>query len=83
MYYYEHYMHWYNNSIYILKNHRDYYLITISGTVNSAMSMPNLASDRSPSTTNYMPSAGETKKKKGFFSFLKKDNSKKFSVVSK
>lgn len=31
-------------------------------------------------TTPYMPMAGEGKKKKGFFSFLKKD--KKFTVVS-
>ena len=57
----------------------------VSGSVNSAMSMPNLSVDRSqPTKTDiaYMPTLGETKKKKGFFSFLKKDNSKKFSLVS-
>lgn len=47
------------------------------------MSMPNLSGNqRTEQNLSYMPSAGETKKKKGFFSFLKKDNSKKFSVVS-
>lgn len=48
--------------------------------------MPDLSIGRSQSmktdapTTPYMPMAGEGKKKKGFFSFLKKD--KKFTVVS-
>ncbi|XP_052094766.1 ankycorbin-like isoform X6 [Mytilus californianus] len=57
--------------------------MTGAGTVNSAMSMPNLSGNqRTEQNLSYMPSAGETKKKKGFFSFLKKDNSKKFSVQS-
>lgn len=61
--------------------------LIVAGTVNSAMSMPNLSVDRSQpmkseQNLSYMPSTAEVKKKKGFFSFLKKDNSKKFSVQS-
>ncbi|XP_069110876.1 protein cordon-bleu-like isoform X3 [Argopecten irradians] len=54
-------------------------------TMDTAKSMPDLSIGRSQSvrvdpSTAYMPMAGEGKKKKGFFSFLKKD--KKFNVQS-
>lgn len=58
----------------------------VSVMLDGAKSMPDLSIGRSQSmktdapTTPYMPMAGEGKKKKGFFSFLKKD--KKFTVVS-
>lgn len=67
------------------------YLVTdhpllFSVMLDGAKSMPDLSIGRSQSlktdapVTPYMPMAGEGKKKKGFFSFLKKD--KKFTVVS-
>lgn len=52
--------------------------------MDSAKSMPDLSVGRSQSVkvqgkTPYMSSTGEGKKKKGFFSFFKKE--KKFSLV--
>lgn len=60
--------------------------LLVSVMLDGAKSMPDLSIGRSQSVktdapvTPYMPMAGEGKKKKGFFSFLKKD--KKFTVVS-
>jgi len=53
--------------------------------MDSAKSMPDLSigqsqSIRNETATTYMPTAGEGKKKKGFFSIFKKD--KKFNVVN-
>lgn len=59
-------------------------LVSANVMLDGAKSMPDLSIGRSQSmktdapTTPYMPMAGEGKKKKGFFSFLKKD--KKFTV---
>ncbi|XP_021374197.1 titin-like isoform X3 [Mizuhopecten yessoensis] len=58
-------------------------LIARTVTMDSAKSMPDLSVGRSQSvrldpSPSYMPMAGEGKKKKGFFSFLKKD--KKFNL---
>jgi hypothetical protein len=51
--------------------------------------MPDLHKGSTMSTASssdpaswYMPTAGETKKKKGFLSFLRKDKSSKFKPVS-
>ncbi|KAK3102241.1 hypothetical protein FSP39_009852 [Pinctada imbricata] len=63
------------------------YISTV--TLDGAKSMPDLSIGRSQSMRTepppqplYMPTAGETKRKKGFFSFLKKDNKKGFNVQS-
>ncbi|XP_078321244.1 uncharacterized protein LOC144621573 isoform X9 [Crassostrea virginica] len=58
-------------------------LISANVMLDGAKSMPDLSVGRSQSLKNenptpYMPLAGEGKKKKGFFSFLKKE--KKFTV---
>ncbi|XP_062593976.1 FK506-binding protein 5-like isoform X7 [Saccostrea cucullata] len=58
-------------------------LISANVMLDGAKSMPDLSVGRSQSMKTdapapYMPMAGEGKKKKGFFSFLKKD--KKFTV---
>lgn len=59
-------------------------LVSANVMLDGAKSMPDLSIGRSQSVktdapvTPYMPMAGEGKKKKGFFSFLKKD--KKFTV---
>ena len=59
-------------------------IFSIAVMLDGAKSMPDLSVGRSQSLKNenptpYMPLAGEGKKKKGFFSFLKKE--KKFTVV--
>lgn len=61
-----------------------FFLILFTVMLDGAKSMPDLSIGRSQSMKTeppapYMPMAGEGKKKKGFFSFLKKD--KKFTVV--